>query len=112
MAYDVTSQWDDIHRKLGNYEELPVVTKEWEHSKVANEKMDNYDPLEGKKEEELEDLEDELEDDFLRKYKETRMMEMTDKKKDPTFIYVKEISKVEYKLEVNEAPKGVWVVLL
>lgn len=112
MAYDVTSQWDDIHRKLGNYEELPVVTKEWEHSKVANEKMDNYDPLEGKKETELDDLEDDLEDDFLRKYKETRMMEMTDKKKDPTFIYVKEISKVEYKSEVNEAPKGVWVVLL
>lgn len=24
MAYDVTSQWDDIHRQLGNYEPLPV----------------------------------------------------------------------------------------
>ena len=23
MAYNVTTEWDDIHRKLGNYEELP-----------------------------------------------------------------------------------------
>ncbi len=26
MAYDVTTEWDDIHRKLGNYEPLPEVT--------------------------------------------------------------------------------------
>ena len=33
MAYDVTSQWDDIHRKLGNYEPLPVIKKESEYTK-------------------------------------------------------------------------------
>ena len=28
MAYDVTSEWDDIHRKLGNYEPLPEEKKQ------------------------------------------------------------------------------------
>lgn len=33
MAYDVTSQWDDIHRKLGNYEPLPLIKSEGEFTK-------------------------------------------------------------------------------
>lgn len=33
MAYDVTTEWDDIHRKLGNYEALPIEKKEHEYTK-------------------------------------------------------------------------------
>merc|ERR1712146_838350 len=58
------------------------------------------------------DLEDEFEDEFLKKYKEQRMAEMMTKKEKPKFGWVREISKAEYKREVNEAPKGVWVILL
>ncbi len=32
MAYDVTSQWDDIHWKLGNYEPLPIIKSEHEYT--------------------------------------------------------------------------------
>jgi hypothetical protein len=32
MAYDVTSQWDDIHRQIGNYEPLPVEKTQKEYT--------------------------------------------------------------------------------
>lgn len=40
MAYNVTSEWDDIHRKLGNYEPLPVVKKQEEFVKENIEKLE------------------------------------------------------------------------
>jgi len=112
MAYDVTSQWDDIHRKLGNYEELPVEKKQFEHTKEANHLMDGYNPFDNKDEKDLEDIEDELDDDFLRMFKAERMAEIGTSTKAPTWGWVKEISKPDFKREVNEAPAGVFVCLL
>jgi hypothetical protein len=42
MAYDVTSQWDDIHRQLGNYEPLPV---EKTQAEFTNENIDKLESL-------------------------------------------------------------------
>ena len=42
MAYDVTSQWDDIHRELGNYEKLPEKVTEAE---CTNENIDRLEDL-------------------------------------------------------------------
>lgn len=40
MAYDVTTEWDDIHRKLGNYEALPEEKKQEEFIKENIEKLE------------------------------------------------------------------------
>lgn len=40
MAYDVTSEWDDIHWKLGNYEPLPIEKKEHEYTKEYIDRLE------------------------------------------------------------------------
>ena len=47
MAYDVTSQWDDIHRQLGNYEPLPV---EKTQKEFTDENIDKLESLTKKQE--------------------------------------------------------------
>jgi hypothetical protein len=49
MAYDVTSQWDDIHRQLGNYEALPV---EKTQAEFTNENIESLEQLTKKQEKE------------------------------------------------------------
>lgn len=113
MAYDVTSQWDDIHRKLGNYEELPVEKKQSEYTQEALEALENYDPFKHKTAEELEDMEDEFgEDEFMEKYRAQRLQEMQGtKEKKPTFEGVREITRQDYVDEVTNADKGTYVIL-
>ena len=111
MAYNVTSQWDDIHRRLGNYEELPVETTQAELTMEAVEKMEAYDAKKELKDEEIDELEDELDDEFMREYTAKRMQEIQDKKKEPTFDGIREITRQDYVDEVTDAPKGTYVVL-
>jgi thiol-disulfide isomerase/thioredoxin len=111
MAYDVTSQWDDIHRRLGNYEELPVEKKQAEFSKEAIEAMEKYDPLAEKNLDELDEMEDDLDEEFLKKYKEQRLQEMQGDKEKPKFSGVREITKQDYVDEVTNAPKGTYVII-
>lgn len=65
MANGITSEWEDIHVRLGNYIPREKVTPEWEKNKEEIEKVEGYDPLSKKTDEELDDLEDDLDDDFL-----------------------------------------------
>merc|ERR1719469_1471358 len=74
--------------------------------------MDGYEALDKKEDNELDELEDELDDDFMRQYKAARMADLHKKDMNPKFGWVMEISKPEFKREVNEAPKGVFVCLL
>lgn len=111
MAYDVTSQWDDIHRKLGNYEELPKEKKQAEYSKEAIEYMESYDALAKKSGEELDELEDELDDEFMRAYKAQRLQELQQKKAQPSYEGVREITRQDYIDEVTNAAKGTYVFL-
>jgi hypothetical protein len=111
MAYDVTSQWDDIHRKLGNYEELPKEKKQAEYSKEAIEYMEGYDPLAKKTADELEELEDDLDDEFMRAYKAQRLQELQRDKTKPTYEGVREITRQDYIDEVTNAKKGTYVFL-
>lgn len=113
MAYDVTSQWDDIHRKLGNYEELPVEKKQIEYTKEALETLESYDPFKNKTTAELEELEDEFgEDEYMERYKAQRLKEMqVSKEKTPSFEGVREITRQDYVDEVTNATKGTYVIL-
>lgn len=111
MAYDVTSQWDDIHRKLGNYEELPKEKKQAEYTQEALEVMEKYNPLDDLKDEEFDELEDDLDEEFMREYKAKRLKELQESKTQPKFEGIREITRQDYIDEVTNAPKGVYVVL-
>lgn len=93
MAYNVTSQWDDIHRKLGNYSELPVEKEQAEYTKEAIEKLEGYDAMADKDLDELEDMEDDFDDDFLEQYKAKKLAELKQQSAKPQFGYVREITR-------------------
>ena len=112
MAYNVTSEWEDIHVKLKNYlpREKEPTTDEIE--KIAIEVAEKYEPLEHKKLEELNELDDDdYEDDVIKQYKEKRMAELKEFASKPKFGSVTELRKQDYITEVNNAPKDVFVVL-
>ena len=69
MANGVTSQWDDIHVKLGNYEPHAVVISQKEIREDNYEKMENFHPLDNKDAEELDSLDDEIEAELRKMYK-------------------------------------------
>lgn len=113
MAYNVTSEWEDIHVKLGNYIERPKEIDKDTIEKIAIEVLENYDPLESKKIEDLKKLgEDDNEDEkVLRAYTEKRMAEMKEFAKKPKYGFVFELRKQDWIQEVNNAPKDVFVVV-
>jgi len=112
MANGVTSEWEDIHVRLGNYIPREKETPQWELNKEEIEKAENYDPLEKKTKEELDELEDDIDDDFLEQYKRKRLAEMQNVQTKPKFGEMKQINKQEYVREVTEAPEDVFAILL
>ena len=118
MAWNVTSEWDDIHRKLGNYEPLPVEKSQKEHTTENIEKLEQLGErdLERELEEEDEDL-DEEGDAFFEEYKRKKLEAMggtkppSDDNAPPKFGGVKEIDATDYIREVNNAGEGVPVIL-
>lgn len=69
---------------------------------------DSLDDIDARLDEAVADDEEEA----LRRYREKRMAEMKAAAAEPQFGEVVNITATEYVREVNEAPKGVWVVLL
>lgn len=111
MANGVTTEWEDIHVKLGNYlprEKEPTTT---ELSKKAMNEAETYDPLEKKSLEDLKELEDDIDDKFLEEYRKKRLNELKTAAQKPYFGKVIEISKQDYINEVTNATKDVFVVL-
>eukprot|EP01022_Parablepharisma_sp_SALTPOND_P034501 TRINITY_DN91_c1_g1_i1.p3 TRINITY_DN91_c1_g1~~TRINITY_DN91_c1_g1_i1.p3 ORF type:complete len:211 (-),score=44.21 TRINITY_DN91_c1_g1_i1:311-943(-) len=111
MARGVTTEWEDIHVKLGNYLPREKEPTTEELSKKAMEKAEDYDPLDKKDLKELDELEDDLEEDYLKEYRKKRMEELKVVAKKPYFGRVIEISKQDYVAEVTNAPKEVFVVI-
>ena len=117
MAYDVTTEWDDNHRKLGNYEALPEKKTQAEYTNEAVEAIEELAKADEQAEkDELDDL-DECQDDFLEQYKKKRMEEMKLEQelstlpKVRTFGMLYEIVASDYVREVNNAGEGVHVLL-
>lgn len=112
MANHVTTEWEDIHVKLGNYVPTEKQTESNDTlQKIAMEAIEKYDPLENKTVEQLNELEDEEDDEVLRAYKEKRLKEMREFASKPHFGKVYELSKQDFIQEVTNAPKEVYVVL-
>ena len=111
MAHGVTTEWDDIQRKFGNFPALePKITTE-QRMREAIDEAEQYDPLEHKNLKQLEELEDDVEEDILKQYRDQRLREMKENARKPRFGSVQEISKQDFIREVNEAPADVWVII-
>lgn len=111
MAHGVTSEWEDIHVRMGNWEARPKETPQHELNIQAIDKAEQHDPIANKNIEELKEIEDEFDDDFLEQYKQKRLEEIKVMSQKPQFGTVEEISKQDYVNEVTNAPKDVFVVL-
>lgn len=112
MANHVTTEWEDIHVKLGNY--LPTeeqTASNDELQKIALEAIEKYDPLDHKNLDQLDELEDDEDDEVLRQYKEKRLKEMREFAAKPHYGKVYELKKQDFVAEVTNAPKEVYVVL-
>ena len=112
MANHVTTEWEDIHVKLGNY--LPREKEETndEIEKKVIESIQNYDPLDKKTLNDLNEMDDFENDEILKKYKEKRLKELKEFNSKPHFGKLFELRKQDYIQEVTNAPKDVYVILL
>ena len=111
MANGVSTEWEDIHVKLGNYlpREKEPTTDEIE--KIAIGIIENHDPLEKKTLDELKELEDDEDEEILKIYEARRLAELKELAQKPKFGKVFELRKQDYIAEVTNAPPGVSVVL-
>eukprot|EP00195_Chlamydomonas_chlamydogama_P002128 CAMPEP_0202922172 /NCGR_PEP_ID=MMETSP1392-20130828/77776_1 /ASSEMBLY_ACC=CAM_ASM_000868 /TAXON_ID=225041 /ORGANISM="Chlamydomonas chlamydogama, Strain SAG 11-48b" /LENGTH=252 /DNA_ID=CAMNT_0049615787 /DNA_START=20 /DNA_END=778 /DNA_ORIENTATION=+ len=106
-----STQWQDIHRKLGNFKPAPSVWKPDAYKPEEEEAKDKnwVDSKDGK---DLSDLEDEFADDrFMEEYRQKRIRELQDAARRPRFGSVEEIRGSEFVSQVTNAPPEVWVVV-
>lgn len=105
MAWNVTTEWDDIHRKLGNYEPLPVVKPQSEHTKENIAEIERI--AEEKVPTDSDDDEQFFEEYRRKKLEEAAMVSV----KETVFRGVNEIDATDYVQQVNNAGSGVSVIL-
>ena len=75
---DSETEWDAAQRRIGNLAPKEIEVTQEEILALAEEAIANYDPLEHKRLDELDELEEEVGDDVLRGYREARLREMMD----------------------------------
>ena len=82
MANGVTTEWEDIHVKMGNYAPREKVKTGEELFQENMEQMEGYDQAEENKDS---DEDFDLDDDFMDKIREKRMAEMKEEAAKPRF---------------------------
>ncbi|CAL5325620.1 unnamed protein product [Camellia sinensis] len=113
----VSTQWDDIQRKLGNLPPKPPAFKPPSFTPAEDEDSKHKDEawIDDRTEEQLEDLEDDpdLDDDrFLQEYRKKRLGELRQAAKVRRYGSVVPISGSDFVREVSQAPPDVWVVVI
>mmetsp|Transcript_22148 Transcript_22148/g.37837 ORF Transcript_22148/g.37837 Transcript_22148/m.37837 type:complete len:290 (-) Transcript_22148:483-1352(-) len=101
-----TTQWDDIHRKLGN---LPAKAPVWkpERYRPGVEQAHDKQWADTKDVEELSEVEDEFQDDrFMEQYRRKRIHELQHAVHRPRFGTVEEIRAAEFVQKVTDASQG------
>ena len=69
MAYGVTTEWEDIHRKLGNLpEKEKVLTADEIMSKVVDA-VEQSEPLKYLSHDQLVEMQDDLDEEIFEKYR-------------------------------------------
>ncbi|KAK9090169.1 hypothetical protein Sjap_023346 [Stephania japonica] len=111
-----STQWDDLQRKFGNLPPKPAPFKPppFAPAEDPDSKPKDKAWIEGRTEEELEDLEDDpdLDDDrFLEDYRKRRLAELREAARVARFGSVVPISGADFVREVSQAPPEIWVVV-
>ena len=73
---DIETEWDSLQRKFGNLPPKPVRETEEEKTKQLVDALESVDPLASKSLSQLDELEDDIEEDVLQKYREKRIQEL------------------------------------
>ncbi len=110
MARGVTTEWEDVQVKYGNYLAREKEETNDEIEQKVIEILENYDPLDKKNLEQLKDLEDDEDEEVLKIYQQKRMDELKQLAQRPKFGSVIEFRKQDYVTEVTNAPKDIYVV--
>ncbi|KAL2314917.1 Phosducin-like protein C2A9.09 [Schizosaccharomyces pombe] len=112
MNPDEDTEWNDILRSKGILpEKEPDVDDVLDDALVDAKQLAHENRLENKDLDELAELEDEEDDEFLQMYRNKRMQEWKDQMSKAKFGSVYPISKPEYTAEVTDASKEVFVVV-
>lgn len=120
MAWNVQTEWDDIHRKIGNYEPLPFEQSQKAITAENIQKLEdltNKNPLEEIKSDEDLDIENPEEDKFFEEYKRKKLEAYGKISQNDAKVVLKkfsgvlEISAENYVRQVNEAGEDVPVLL-
>ena len=73
---DIETEWDSLQRKFGNLPPKPARETEEEKTKQLVDALESVDPLASKSLSQLDELEDDIEEDVLQKYREKRIQEL------------------------------------
>lgn len=111
MARGVTTEWEDVQVKYGNYLARDKLPTNDDIERITIEAIENYDPIDRKNLDELKELEDDEDEEVLKEYELKRKKELQALSLKPKFGTVIEFRKQDYIVEVNNAPKDVFVVL-
>ncbi|XP_055389042.1 phosducin-like protein 2 [Condylostylus longicornis] len=104
---EVTTEWDELQIKYGNYPERQKPITGELLSNLAIDFAESQDVLESKNLEQLELLEDELEEDTLEAYRKKRLEELKRQRDAYKFGEVVHVGKDGYVNEVTEASKAI-----
>lgn len=77
----VETEWDELQRKFGNLPPKVEEVTEEECTKQLVDKLEQVDPLEGRNLQELDELEDDVDEAVLERYRKKRIEELKAKQK-------------------------------
>ncbi|KAJ3310025.1 hypothetical protein HDV04_005465 [Boothiomyces sp. JEL0838] len=103
------TEWNDILREKGIIPEIKQEELEELVDQVIQEH--NFKPLEKRDLDELDELEDEEDDRVLEHYRRMRIQAIKEQLANEKYGTVTQISKTDYPVEVTEASKECWVVV-
>lgn len=108
-----TTQWDDIHRRLGNFKPLVKEPTVASLNQKVIEAVEEYDPLEHRSLDELNEIEDVVEEDDLARLRRERLAELKKNYKAAKFGEVRDVGFQDFVKEVTEGSRdGQWVIVL
>ncbi|USP82821.1 uncharacterized protein yc1106_10095 [Curvularia clavata] len=107
------TEWNDILRKHGVIpEKPPSPTPMIQEALEQARQLAHENRLEGKDLDELAELEDDEDDDFLESYRQKRMAELSSIKTSSVYNQVYHLQKPDYSRDVTEASKDAYVLVL
>ena len=85
MAWGVSTEWDDIHRRLGNMPEKPKEPTQEEIMSELIEVVEQSDPFKYLSSEQLDEVRDDIDEDIFQKYRKQRLKELQEAAKKPKY---------------------------